>query len=72
MMILIQKTLLHSPTNRLLLRNGGTKPLVQRLGRPRRQSGVHLGLFLAPGDFEGLVLQEESFCCRAELGYVAL
>ena len=57
MMLFLQKALLHGMTNRLLLRNRCRKPLVQRLGRPRRQRGVHIRLFLPPRYLQRLMRQ---------------
>jgi len=67
MMIPFQETLLHRLADGLLLRDGRDEPLVQRLGRPGRQGGVHLRLLLAPGDLERLVSEEEGLGRCAEV-----
>lgn len=65
-MILVKEALFNSLANSLLFRDRRAETLVQGLGRPGRQGGVHFRLLLAPGYFEGLVLKEHCFCRAAE------
>jgi hypothetical protein len=65
-MLALEEALLNRLTDGLLLSDGGDEALVERLGRPRRECGVHFGLLLAPRDFEGLVGEEEGLGRGAE------